>query len=152
MTYTPSGLDEFAPAMTLADFLSARLDEDEAVARMIAPSGVILIGPGLSSDAARFDFARVLADVEAKRRIVEVYLSERSRRDVLQREDAREVEDERQMTQRRTSAARCRGLEIAAEFLAQPYASHPDFRPEWRIPDAATQAAYDVYERRGDGS
>jgi hypothetical protein len=81
---------------------------------------------------ARWDPARVLAECEAKRRIVDVYLDERSRRDVYQRDDARAVEDEEQARRRRSSAARCRGLEFAVESLALPYADRPDYREEWR--------------------
>ena len=51
-----------APTLTLTEFLLARLVEDEAVARRIAAVG---------SCEPAYDPARVLADVEAKRLIVE---------------------------------------------------------------------------------
>lgn len=81
---------------------------------------------------ARWDPARVLAEVEAKRRIVDAYRAERRRRDAYQAPSARDVETTEQTTQRRCSAARCRGLEIAAELLALPYADRPGYLSEWR--------------------
>lgn len=81
---------------------------------------------------ARWDPARVLAECEAKRQIVDAYVDERSRRDVYQSDESRAVEDEDQALRRRTSAARCRGLEMAVELLSRPYADHADYRDEWR--------------------
>lgn len=116
----------------LAEFLLARIAEDEADAR--------------ESDLNRwrghvfdvdvngwFNPPRVLAECEAKRQVVAAYLNEKTRRDAYQSEDARAGEDEEQAIRRRSSAARTRGLEIALERLALPYADHPDFRPEWRL-------------------
>jgi hypothetical protein len=81
--------------VTITEFLTARLDEDEAVARAASPGpwhpnaeldevlamdgitvadGFALSGPqtrATTEHIARHDPARVLADVEAKRRIVE---------------------------------------------------------------------------------
>lgn len=77
------------------------------------------------------DPAFVLADVAAKRQIIDVYCQERTLRDLYQAPDARAAEDEDQVTRRRSAAARCRGLEIAVEALALPYVDHPDYRAEW---------------------
>jgi hypothetical protein len=81
---------------------------------------------------ARHDPARVLAECEAKRRVVEAYRQEQARRDAYEADEARAVEDDQKAALRRSTAARCRGLEIAVELLALPYAIHPDYRDEWR--------------------
>jgi len=88
-------------APTLTEFLTARLDEDASVATGLAPS------PWGNLNVAAH--ARILAEVEAKRRIVDraTYMGE--------------AED------------RMGGY--ADEFLsllALPYADHPDYRQEWR--------------------
>lgn len=126
----------------LVEFLLARLDEDERVAGFANPEGAARTEAVNRSPACysgdvlivgRISAARVLAEVAAKRRIVDAYLAERVRRDAFQAVGARAVEDDAQATRRRSSAARCRGLEIAVEFLALPHAEHPDFRKEWNL-------------------
>ena len=109
--------------LTLADFLRARLGEDEAVAREaraaavendtvredvsreheIDPVSDSQWGP---SDDVYMSTARVLADVEAKRRIVE-----------------REVNSLTPTTWRR---------ELVLRDLASVYAQHPDYEESWR--------------------
>jgi hypothetical protein len=79
------------------------------------------------------DPARVLADINAKRRILELYREERTRRDIYESDEARAEEDDEQATRRRSAAARTRGLEMAIEILALPYALHPDYDEEWRL-------------------
>jgi hypothetical protein len=152
-------------AVTLVEFLRARLDEDEQVARAAFSKmyprsaewsasgmqvrtndplggaerpGTLVVQhswPNEIEHIARHDPARVLAEVAAKRQIIDAYLEERSRRDIYQSADARAAEDAGvvpgQAIQRRASAALCRGLEIAVERLALPYADHADYRPEW---------------------
>lgn len=102
--------------MTLTDFLLARLAEDEAAAKAARfsedPTDTAVLYE-LGADVLAFvrhnGPARVLADVEAKRRIVE-----------------------------RCSAV---GAMMPSEhlaqgvlhLLAQPYADHADFLPEWRV-------------------
>lgn len=81
---------------------------------------------------ARHDPARVLREVEAMRRIVETYRDERVRRDIMQADDARAVEDEDQVIRRRSSAARCRGLEIAVQLLAEQWSDHPEYQENWK--------------------
>jgi hypothetical protein len=80
---------------------------------------------------ARWDPARVLAECEVKWRIVEAYREERNRRDIYQAADPHSEGIEQEKS-RRSSAARCRGLEIAVELLALPYVGHKDFRAEWQ--------------------
>ena len=118
----------------LIAFLRARLDEDEAVARKadmpgIHPRGpwdqhgdrriedargyvVAQARPESSEHIARWDPARVLAEVEAKRKLIELYLMtyETSTLD----SDAWTI------------------MKDAMRTLTQPYANHPDYRPEWR--------------------
>jgi hypothetical protein len=75
----------------------------------------------------------VLADINAKRRILGLYREERTRRDIYESDEARAEEDDEQATRRRSAAARTRGLEMAIEILALPYALHPDYDEEWRL-------------------
>lgn len=128
-------------ALTLADFLRARLDEDEAVAREATPGPWRVDNPGFpeaivdpageaivsgsrwggeapvfasGEDAkhiARHDPARVLADVEAKRRIVDLHPNMLGWCQGCASE-----------------AYPCRTLTL----LALPYADHPDYRQEWK--------------------
>jgi len=117
----------------LADFLLARIAEDEraaadeAVAR--AHSGTVVLGPAYDDHPAReaireqlqesvtalqrvrpwtaiYDPARVLAECEAKRKIVE------------------------QVRDPAWSSYAVRDLVLGN--LALPYADHPDYREEWR--------------------
>ena len=115
-------------APTLAEFLLARIEEDEAVARGVdagpswfSATNLVSDGDGslavLDHDAdadhiARHDPARVLADCKAKRAIVHqaVGISVVAR-----------MEGEEDL-----------GGSAILGFLAQPYASHPDFKDEWR--------------------
>ncbi len=118
--------------MSLVEFLRARLDEDEAAARAVEPLGHsvdmggrrnddrfahgrmgfasedgmprTLPDGGASAHFARHDPARVLAEVEAKRRILEwapIDLGEGHSTHIFR-------------------------------LLALPYADHPDYREEWR--------------------
>lgn len=141
----------------LVAFLHARLDEDELMARAATPKvadprmepgvwehvgetrieGYLLtIFPGGGHDEAdaehiaRHDPARVLAEVEAKRRIVELH-----GRAVLRagggaqyfatQTVCRSCEPPQQLL---GAAWPCETLRL----LALPYASHPAFKEEWR--------------------
>lgn len=147
--------------MTLAEFLLARIAEDEAAARAASPGpwtygdiesvaggslydpDVMIAGvhwdpegegppvrrtrPAKEADAnghhiARWDPARVLAECEAKRQIVEMFAEEYTEtRDGLRRQRMTEPEFWRVLDMERTLG-----------FLALPYADHPDYRSEWR--------------------
>jgi hypothetical protein len=97
---------------TLADFLLARFAEDEADAQAEVARDLVAHGETDPFYAYRFmDPARVLAECEAKRRIVELLAAGG-------RDEARAGMD----------AARERLLPL----LALPYADHPDYRPGWR--------------------
>lgn len=120
--------------MTLTEFLLARIAEDEADARaastghvwtwdddhetlssdaqtqfgrecIIDTEGANPPGPAPGAHIARWDPDRVLAECEAKRRIME---------------DA---------TNQHTS---CVELDWVVQVLASVYADHPDYREEWR--------------------
>lgn len=98
--------------MDLIDFLKARIDEDEAVARASLDSiggdhhgmECVVSEEGMAH-LMRHDPARVLADVAAKRAIVDDYA---------------EV----------PSTARLRPL----RWLAEVWRDHPDYDAEWDIP------------------
>ena len=95
---------------TLADFLLARIAEDEAVARRIAAVG---------SCEPAYHPARVLAECAAKRAIVA---------DLQKWDDATEADlgDDR-------FYGWLNGVEQAAQHLAAPYADHPDYDPAWKV-------------------
>jgi hypothetical protein len=88
----------------LAEFLLARIAEDEAWAEASASPDYSDAEPGTPAHSAR-----ILAECEAKRRIVEEH----------HRHDA---------GQRGYGATR-----YAVLCLAAVYADHPDYRPEWKV-------------------
>jgi hypothetical protein len=131
----------------LADFLLARIAEDEALARQVitdidadeqgrwewveypyeggSPQRLGSLaesksgydpGWGWTELVNHYDPARVLAECEAKRRIVERYLDTKA--------EAERHDNE--------YAAEWLGLETALEILTLPYADHPDYREDWR--------------------
>ncbi len=108
----------------LVAFLRARLDEDEQIARA-ADGNRAFDGTGTIPDlistvaihVARHDPARVLAEVDAKRRLIDSYLPEASKTD-------EQVNEEWGY-----------GSALADDLLrllALPYADHPDYRDDWR--------------------
>ena len=114
--------------MTLVEFLLARITEDEAVARGLQNATVLAGqrpnfygagGPAAEDFWRRFDPAWVLAECEAKRRIVD--------------EHGIDYEDGEQV------CAVCRAVIgnvpypcRTLRFAALPYAGHSDYREEWR--------------------
>jgi hypothetical protein len=115
--------------MTLADFLLARIAEDEGTAQaaleyldMVAPDrhdyGIAVAHPGVSHEM-RWTPEHVLAECEAKRQIVEAYT----------------IEDFHYGNSPWDGCGddcEWKALEWALKLLALPYASHPDYREEWR--------------------
>lgn len=109
--------------MTLTEFLLARIAEDEAKALRITPGRIAANGHwransiefGSAHDREttahiiRWDPARVLAECEAKRQIVQI---------------ADEVS-------RRTTSSAYWGSTLL-HVLALPYADHPDCQGEWK--------------------
>jgi hypothetical protein len=112
--------------MTLADFLLARIAEDEAVARAVPevepksshsiftslhePTGTVEISP-----------ARVLAECEAKRRAIEAAW-----------QDQLEIEGEWGASRPIEQMSAEDDNPAVIEALAAVYADHPDYRDEWR--------------------
>jgi hypothetical protein len=105
--------------LALTDFLLARIAEDEAAARH---RDTVTFGAErrrVANEALHdpFDPARVLAECEAKRRIV----------------DYREqVASESAATGVPIFEAQLSAYDAALRALAVPYAEHPDYRDEWR--------------------
>jgi hypothetical protein len=125
--------------MTLAEFLLARIAEDEEVVRGVYTKGA-WGSPGALSDhegvevyaldsgapvatvhdrrdarqVARFNPARMLADCQAKRQI------------------AQAVIDGQWAQFPDYAGGYVSAMEDAVAYLAAAYADHPDYRPEWR--------------------
>ncbi|AVH60035.1 MULTISPECIES: DUF6221 family protein [Streptomyces] len=138
--------------MELVDFLRARLDEDEALARE-APKGPWHIGnavdptqpcnvhtfPGarpvadglnwlVAEHIARHDPARVLAEVDVKRQLI-------ARGGPFCTSDCDEpgnepMDPDTNWTTPLEHHLDCAAYE-AAKLMALPYADHPDFDPAW---------------------
>lgn len=126
----------------LDDFFLARIAEDEAAARAATPGpwevqngapslvygdpphGVFVCNTGVggrqvhddATHIARWDPARVLAECDAKRRMLEAlrYLAE--------------LPEGMTMPDRESAML----LDVAVGAMAAVYADHPDFREEWR--------------------
>ena len=92
--------------MTLTDFLLARIAEDEALAHRVFEDEGTWFSVTLS---------RVLAECEAKRRIVRM------------RQNAKAFVDEVVV-----GMLIAKTLDAALAHLALPYADHPDYRQEWK--------------------
>lgn len=108
--------------MTLVEFLLARITEDEAAARAAAEvngADVMLAAlPMALFDGLRIAFpARVLAECEAKRRIVEDYEALNA--------------DYRVTHAPVTEAQRFQAL-VSIGHLATAYSDHPDYDQTWR--------------------
>jgi len=112
----------------VVEFLRARMGEDEAVAREFVAceySGVDAWGEGADHffEGGAGSPARVLADVEAKRRLVE-------HADTVSGMD-QQIEGE-WGTRGSVPWNEDEGVRIL-RLLALPYASHPDYRQEWAL-------------------
>jgi len=105
--------------MTLLEFLLARITEDEEN----APTPSWTDSDGRCMDCGGPGEARVLAECEAKRRIIEAWQREDDDDSVAANEVAAEKRVSRQVT-----------LWAVLKELAKPYAGHPDYAPDkwWR--------------------
>lgn len=136
--------------MTLTEFLLARIAEDEQLARdSICPCG----GPACTIETGwyhedeltarlgddgeparqavhvlRWSPSRVLAECEAKRRIVEMY--EGAMTASAQIEKLGDSPDGELMLA--ISRAAAVAVEAAVKLAAEPHADHPDYRDEWK--------------------
>jgi hypothetical protein len=131
--------------VTLVEFLLARIAEDEAVARAAVTDGEAgweaseeefgtfhvghrsekvwrwpYLGEEKARHIARHDPARVLAECDAKRKVVEAYQGLWGLAKVAPVE------------QRDTARNMYAGIEIAMQCLALPYAGHADYDEGWR--------------------
>jgi hypothetical protein len=129
-------------AMTddLVAFLRARIDDDDVAARRVKGAwrevpgtGVILASDGhlaepcaeahwagVGAHIVRWDPNRVLAETDAKRRVLAMHdemAQDATAEDFLVRDPAQMV---------------LRILAPVLRLLALPYAGHPDYREEWR--------------------
>lgn len=112
------------PNLTLTEFLLARIAEDEAAAREVMADnfgdGPIGTGddpwPSERAFAERYTVARVLAECEAKRRIVEEHSGI----------TATDIDWSACSVCRDTSPC------VTLRALALPYADHPDYREGWK--------------------
>jgi hypothetical protein len=138
-----SHLWRYAVSDELVDFLRARLDDDEKLARAASPGpwhvdedsdeilavdgivvaeGFALSGRQLRATIqhiARHDPARVLAEVDAKRRIAKVHERLPDAEFCVTCDAPSGIPGE---------PSGCATLRL----LALPYANHPDYRDEWR--------------------
>ena len=105
--------------MTLTDFLLARIAEDEAVAREAQAADIQTV---MHKHMAQWNPARVLAECEAKRRIVN------RENDRLREQWRRRVDEHRQTFDEWLQPPYGETL----RDLASVYADHPDYDESWR--------------------
>lgn len=98
--------------MDLPEFLLAMFAEDEESARC---------ADVIPAPAGFWDDDRVIAECNAKRRVVEHY------RLLCEQANGAPEQHIHAML-----ASQATGLGVALRLLALPYASHPDYRAEWR--------------------
>jgi hypothetical protein len=119
--------------LTITEFLTARIAEDEAQARddyLWAMTGTKWkhYPEDAYNEIQSLTLAnsrRVLAECEAKRRIVEAYRGLRTMASNFSNEGAN--------GEAGTARAMYAGLDLALRALASVYADHEDFREEWRL-------------------
>lgn len=124
------GADEGA----LTDFLLARIAEDEAVARFccagfgarwrVTENGQTMVEDETGSEVIHYDGARNLSDVDhiARHDPARVLAECAAKRQVVQ--DARDMTAD--------SGMYGHGWRLL-EFLAMPYASHPEYQKRWKV-------------------
>lgn len=106
--------------MTIVEFLTARLDAEEKIARaayVTTEDWVAYQDPYGTARVTGMSGSRVLREVAAKRAIVAAWITA----------------DEMAGPYPGTDAGHEMGLHEALVLLAQPYAEHPDFDPAWRV-------------------
>jgi hypothetical protein len=121
-------------AVTVAEFLAARLDEDEAAAKGWVFRGTVVMlteGEPTQADAeylATFSGDRVLREVAAKRAILAEFVS------------FREEHERQRAALPAESLGVGPGVHTGTELLravvaghAAVYSDHPDYDPDWRL-------------------
>lgn len=107
----------------LIAFLKDRIAEDEAAIRTWAACCVHIDACDETGGyLERFDNRRMLAEVEAKRRILRLY------ENALAAHRSGSIS----LRNRTQDEAAVDVLGEAVKALAPPHAEHPDYRPEWR--------------------
>ena len=139
--------------MTLIEFLLARIAEDEAMARTVADGGsgqwqswnrswdpepvrdiatdgnrIASVPTTLDEFMCRHDPARVLAECEAKRRIVEYAIEVADYEGAVISLEFGSADLHAQPI----AMAVKETMDDVLELLALPYADHPDYLPEWK--------------------
>lgn len=113
--------------MTLPEFLLARIAEDEAgaqtrlISRRMIGGKMVEVPLTVCSGGWAFSPARVLAECEAKRRVVDLW-----------RGAGREASMGAEWPVKQFFDGRLSVIEAAIRALATAYANHPDYRQEWR--------------------
>jgi len=135
----------------LVAFLRERLTEDEQAAQRASGNNWLADGGDTPAEAwllnedmhlaeadpatvdhiARHDPARVLAEVDAKRRILGQYEASLEQSKRFRQRAASAVESDAQELQRSTENIRLLVLLGLVKLLSLPYREHPDYRPEW---------------------
>jgi hypothetical protein len=138
----------------LTDFLLARIAEDEDDAREAAVEGRYWahFGGGqiahgtddrqawgdlahvrvyIAPHIVRWDPARVLAECEAKRRIVEQHLDNESRAIAYRSPRWADAMNDEDRVEQRKAEARLGATDGVLRALALPYADHPDYDVAW---------------------
>lgn len=133
-------------AMTLTDFLLARIAEDEdavtARTRSGASASTDLVEHFVDQDEderwiLEISASRVLAECAAKRQIVDQHLEHEA---LVMVHDTRRWDDgmsEKDRLDWRRAVARRSATSHVLEALALPYAEHPDYLPPCEWPDNA---------------
>jgi len=132
--------------VNIVEFITARLDEDEALARrpppnwrQIGKTGVIVASDGTSAEECgacywdgvaehivHHDPARVLAEVKAKRAIVQAHQKFGLEAALVEHKGYDALNYHR-------NQAMAHALNVVLRYLALPYADHPDYDPAWRV-------------------
>ena len=117
--------------MTIEEFLTARLDEEQASAEEAAAHASAEDHPGMEWFANNADSsgdaivamypARALAEIAAKRAIIELW--------EYRWQEANDATDQ---DMNAMYASQATGLGNAVRFLAKVYSDHPDYDPDWR--------------------
>lgn len=110
----------------LVAFLRARLDEDERAAKLWLPFGNP--HPEYTEHIARHDPARVLREVEAKRRIIDEHREISGECQTCAYFGDDEDSGGNVFRYRENADYPC----MTVQLLALPYADHPDYQADWR--------------------
>jgi hypothetical protein len=120
--------------VTLTEFLLARIAEDEDVARLVespVTRGLATINVGGDSGrrpvAVSIGPARVLAECEAKRRIVDTYVK------LVSNPEHQRITSKGSVDYSDSGLVIDHLFEDVLQPLAQVYADHPDYQQEWMV-------------------